>query len=71
VTFDEARPAVEKTSSGEGAFSGKATTKVTFSEPGEYVLHVTVNDYTGDGGGGGGIAGCCWTTGLVKVSVAK
>jgi hypothetical protein len=48
------------------AFSGKATTSATFSEAGDYVLHVTVNDYSGDGGGG---FQCCWTTGLVKVSV--
>jgi hypothetical protein len=30
------------------------------------VLHVTANDYSGDGGGG---FQCCWTTGLMKVSV--
>lgn len=67
VTFDKARPVVEKAAAtGNAAFSGKATTKVKFSEPGEYVLHVTVNDYSGDGGGG---FQCCWTTGLVKVSV--
>jgi hypothetical protein len=66
VTFDKPRPAVEKLSSGEGAFSGKAMTTVTFREPGDYLLHVTANDYSGDGGGG---FGCCWTTGLVKVSV--
>lgn len=69
VAFDKAKPEVEQLpSSGSGAppFSGKATSKVTFSEPGEYVLHVTANDYSGDGGGG---FQCCWTTGLVKVSV--
>jgi hypothetical protein len=67
VTFDKARPAVEAAvANGKEAFSGKATTKVKFSEPGDYVLHVTVNDYSGDGGGG---FQCCWTTGLVKVSV--
>jgi len=69
VTFDKAKPEVEQLpSSGSDAavFSGKATTKVTFNEPDEYVLHVTANDYSGDGGGG---FQCCWTTGLVKVSV--
>lgn len=69
VAFDKAKPEVEQLpSSGSGAppFSGKATTNVTFSEPGEYMLHVTANDYSGDGGGG---FQCCWTTGLVKVSV--
>jgi hypothetical protein len=30
------------------------------------VLHVTANDYSGDGGGG---FGCCWTTSVVKVAV--
>jgi len=68
VTFDKAKPEVEQLpSSGSGtpAFSGKATTNVTFGEPGEYVLHVTANDYSGDGGGG---FQCCWTTGLMKVS---
>ena len=69
VTFDKARPAVEQlvaTGSAKAAFSGKATTNVKFSEAGEYVLHVTANDYSGEGGGG---FQCCWTTGLVKVSV--
>jgi hypothetical protein len=69
VTFDKARPAVEQlvaTGNANAAFSGKATTNVKFSEAGEYVLHVTANDYSGDGGGG---FQCCWTTGLVKVSV--
>ena len=69
VTFDKARPAVEQlvaTGNAKAAFSGKATTNVKFSEAGEYVLHVTANDYSGDGGGG---FQCCWTTGLVKVSV--
>jgi hypothetical protein len=47
-------------------FSGKASTTVTFSEAGEYLLHVTTNDYSGKGGGS---TGCCWTTALIKVSV--
>lgn len=69
VTFDKARPSIEKVTepgTASAAFSGKATTNVRFSEAGDYVLHVTVNDYSGDGGGG---FQCCWTTGLVKVSV--
>ncbi len=52
--------------SGTAVFNGKATTTATFSEPGEYVLHVLANDYSGEGGGG---FQCCWTTGQVKVSV--
>lgn len=66
VTFDKPRPDVEKVAQSEGMFSGKATTTAKFSEAGDYVLHVTANDYSGDGGGG---FGCCWTTGLVKVTV--
>ena len=37
---------------GKAPFSGKATTTVKFSEPGDYILHVTANDYSGEGGGG-------------------
>jgi len=68
VTFDMAKPSVEKLPPGNdnAAFSGKATTNVKFGESGDYVLHVIANDYSGDGGGG---FQCCWTTGLVKVSV--
>jgi len=66
VTFDKPRPEVEKVAQSEGMFSGKATATAKFSEAGDYVLHVTANDYSGDGGGG---FGCCWTTGLVKVTV--
>jgi hypothetical protein len=47
-------------------FSAKGSTTLTFAEPGEYQIHVTANDLTGPGGGA---AGCCWTTGLLKVSV--
>ena len=48
-------------------YSGKASTTVTFSEPGEYLLHVNGNDFSGNGGGG---SGCCWTTAIIKVTVA-
>ena len=47
-------------------YSGKASTTVTFSEAGDYLLHVTINDYSGLGGGG---SGCCWTNALMKVAV--
>jgi len=66
VKFDKARPEVTKVSQGEGLFSGKSTAAATFSEPGDYVLHLTANDYSGDGGQG---FGCCWTTALLKVTV--
>ena len=51
----------------KAAFVGKATTTATFSEPGEYVIEVVANDATGEGGGG---FMCCWTNGLVKVTVS-
>ena len=57
VTFANARPAVA---------NGSATTTAKFSEPGDYVLHLLVNDSSGDGGGG---FQCCWTNGEVKVAV--
>lgn len=58
VTFTEERPALDK--------DGKATTSVTFSEPGEYILRGQANDSTGDGGGG---FQCCWTNVHVRVTV--
>jgi hypothetical protein len=66
VTFDKARPELQKLPDGTAPFSAKADATATFAEPGDYVLHVTGNDYSGDGGGG---FGCCWTTSLVKVAV--
>jgi hypothetical protein len=68
VTFANARPAVEKLTGGTPGvpFSGKATTTVTFSTAGDYTLHVVLNDYSGEGGGG---FQCCWTTGQMKVKV--
>ena len=59
VTFDPARPAIDRT-------DGKATTMATFSVPGEYVLRLQANDQSGDGGGG---FQCCWTNVHVGVSV--
>lgn len=47
-------------------YAGKGTTTVSFSEPGSYLLHVTVNDLSGPGGGA---TGCCWTTTLIRVAV--
>ena len=70
VVFSNAKPAVEKT---EGKLpagtkvAGKATTSVTFVEPGQYTLYVVINDASGVGGGGG--FQCCWTNGHVKVDV--
>jgi hypothetical protein len=69
VTFASERPAVEKTefkAPPPATFTGKATTTVTFSEPGEYVLRLVANDWSGDGGRG---FQCCWSNAQVKVSV--
>jgi hypothetical protein len=69
VTFAQARPKLDALKGGQPneAYSGKAATTATFSTPGEYVLHVTANDYSGNGGGG---SGCCWTNAMVRVSVS-
>ena len=69
VTFADNKPTVEKIESKvtpAPVFSGKATTTVTFSEPGEYVLRLQANDASGDGGRG---FQCCWSNALVKVAV--
>jgi hypothetical protein len=60
VTFDNARPAVNRTE------NGKTTATATFSVPGEYILRLQANDSSGEGGGG---FQCCWTNVHVKVSV--
>jgi hypothetical protein len=61
ITFSQARQEF-------ATLDGKATTTATFSEPGEYMIRATANDTSGDGGGGDQ---CCWTTGLVKVTVEQ
>jgi hypothetical protein len=68
VTFDKAKPELEAITGGgvNVPYEGKATTNARFSAPGDYVLHVTGNDFSGNGGGG---EVCCWTTAMVKVSV--
>ena len=68
VTFDKPKPELEKLAGGNVGepFRAKGATTAKFTEPGEYVLHVVANDYSGDGGGG---EVCCWTTALVKVTV--
>jgi len=66
VTFTHANPPVERLPNGTAAFNGKSTMTATFSEPGDYVLHVTAMDYSGEGGSG---FQCCWTTAMVKVAV--
>jgi hypothetical protein len=70
VTFDKDRPEMQKLAGGNigEPFRGKYSTTAKFSAAGEYLLHLTVNDYTGDGGGG---EICCWTTAIVKVTVTN
>jgi hypothetical protein len=69
VKFGSERFKVEKTEfkAPPGAtYTGKSSTTVTFSEPGDYLLLVTANDLSGPGGGG---FQCCWTSAEVKVTV--
>jgi hypothetical protein len=66
VTFSQTKPTIDKTEDKTAAFSGKAAITASFSEPGQYVLHLVANDYSGEGGGG---FQCCWTNAQVKVSV--
>ncbi len=47
-------------------FTGKVTASAMFSEPGEYILRVVANDWSGVGGAG---FQCCWTNAQIKVSV--
>ena len=68
VTFEPARPKLEVMKGGkqDQPFSGKGTTAVKFSAPGEYALHLLATDYSGEGGNG---EVCCWTNAYVKVTV--
>jgi hypothetical protein len=68
VTFSSGLPQVEERKTPGAGFFGTATTTATFDEPGEYVLQVIANDYSGDGGAG---FQCCWTTAQVHVTVQK
>ena len=70
VTFSKNRPLAQPTeflAPPNTKFRGEASTHATFSEPGEYVLHLAANDWTGEGGQG---FQCCWTNAQVKVSVS-
>lgn len=54
ATFARETPPIEQ---------GKASTTMTFNDPGDYVLRVLVSD------GSGFSAQCCWTNGYIRVSV--
>lgn len=69
VTFAKDKPPAEKTewkAPPQANFMGKATTTATFSEPGDYIIEVVANDWSGEGGRG---FQCCWTSAQVKVNV--
>ena len=69
VMFAIERPPLEKVdfeAPANTVFRAKAATTATFSEPGDYVLRVVANDWSGDGGRG---FQCCWTNALVNVIV--
>ncbi len=63
VQFTDAEPGVDV------ADGGRSMTTASFSAPGDYVLRVRANDYSGNVAGGH--AQCCWTNGYVKVTVAE
>jgi hypothetical protein len=67
VVFSKEKLDAEKIP-GSAPFNGKATVTATFNEPGDYMLHVSANDLSGEGGGG---FQCCWSNGIVKVAVQK
>jgi hypothetical protein len=64
VKVNEAKLEALKGGQPEEPYSGKASTSVTFSEPGEYLLHVTAKDYTSE-------HPCCWTNIIIKVTVSE
>lgn len=68
VTFEPAKLKLETLKGGkqDQPFSGKATTSVKFTAPGEYALQLLATDYSGEGGNG---EVCCWTNAFVKVTV--
>ena len=62
VSFSESIIAIDEA-------SGETTTTATFHEPGDYVVWVAVNDYSGVEHAGH--AQCCWTNGFVQVHVTR
>jgi hypothetical protein len=59
VKFDPARAKID---------GGRASTVANFSEPGEYILQVVVDDGSGEVSGNFGYH-CCWTNVEIKVTV--
>ena len=52
----------------EKVIEGRGSTTATFSEPGDYILQVFVDDGSGETAGNFGYH-CCWTNSQVKVTV--
>ena len=65
VLFVEARGILAK-----GKTASTATSTASFSEPGDYVLQVVIDDGSGESAGNFGYH-CCWTNVEVKVHVTK
>jgi hypothetical protein len=69
VSFTPDHPQVEKAAFQAppiATFTGKIAASAMFSEPGEYILRVVANDWSGVGGAG---FQCCWTNAQIQVSV--
>jgi hypothetical protein len=69
VTFTNDRPLVEKAdfkAPPPATFTGVAATEASFSEPGDYILRMVANDWSGDGGRG---FQCCWSNAEVRITV--
>ena len=66
VTFDKAKPPVEKLAAAKRAVQRQGDDDANVQRAGRLRAARHRNDYSGDGGGG---FGCCWTTALIKVDV--
>lgn len=66
VEFSPASPSVETIPGSRAKFMGRGATRAKFSAPGEYLLELIANDWSGEGGGG---FQCCWSTARIAVSV--
>ena len=69
VTFAKEKPPLEKAefkAPPGSTVTAKFNTTATFSEPGDHLLEVTANDWSGDGGRG---FQCGWINAQVKVTV--
>jgi hypothetical protein len=67
VVFADPRPRMQTLQGGkpDQPYSGRTSTTMTFTEAGDYMVHVLVNDYSGSSD-----SNCCWTNAVVKVNVS-